>query len=233
MAIALVGAMGAYQTVSVATITPAFGQATTAGNLLVAWLSGNGTATITVSGSGWTSGIQAHGTFDTAAIFYKPNCGAGETAPTFTLTAATKFNGRVAEFSGANTVSPLEKTGTTVVNASPTSPQVVNASAADAASGNLVLATAHIRDTATDTTTLTDTLNNGATATNHQDDGATTTNRHESSASYGITTSNASADQDSLTFSSAATSVVQVIASFQVPAAAGGVPRIAYGYGSN
>ena len=59
MAIALVGTIGAVPPgASGASVTPAFGQTTTAGNLLVAWVDANvnsGSASFPTAPSGWTA----------------------------------------------------------------------------------------------------------------------------------------------------------------------------------
>jgi hypothetical protein len=80
---------------------PAFGAATTAGNFLVAYLGSNGT--ITTSASGWTI---VPGSVTGRAIAYKPDCGAGETAPVFS-TSGSDIWAFLEEWSGVATTSPL------------------------------------------------------------------------------------------------------------------------------
>src|SRR5258707_147264 len=82
---ALVGSAGAFASSAAASISPAFGQATTAGHLLVGVVTGNVNTGFTVSGAtGWVqAGIVKPTATLEIAVWYKPNCGAGETAPTF------------------------------------------------------------------------------------------------------------------------------------------------------
>lgn len=127
-------------------ITPQFGQATVAGHLLVCCLGGsdNAGSTISTASAGWVVAADA-ANFPTgareAAVFYKPNCGAGEAAPTFTFNNASgpgiPHYAKLFEFSGVATVTPLDQTGTNGV--SNNSQIQIAASAADAAVGDLVV----------------------------------------------------------------------------------------------
>ena len=113
MAIALVKS-GAV-TADVNAASPAFGQATTAGNLLIAMVNaevGGGTTGITLGGgsTGWVE--VTHTTNFEAVIYYKKNCGASETAPTFTFSGATSGWASLHEFSGCDTSAPLDQSGT-------------------------------------------------------------------------------------------------------------------------
>src|SRR5438477_5453899 len=105
MAIALVGSLGTPVT-GTTSVSPTFGQATTAGNLLICWLIGapNG---YTLP-SGWS---QAASSFDgqTSLVLYKANCGASETAPSFTTATNTFMAAALGEFSGAATTSPVDQ----------------------------------------------------------------------------------------------------------------------------
>src|SRR4051812_28111550 len=109
MAIALVGSAGAVTVGgSVDTITLAFGQATTAGHLLVAcveWANGSGPGMPVPSG--WNFAVQNAG----PVIYYKENCGTSETNPTFTSSGGGIATGVLTEFSGVATSSSLDKTG--------------------------------------------------------------------------------------------------------------------------
>src|ERR1035438_2956344 len=102
-------------------VTPTFGQATTAGNLLICRLTGvqsGGNCTATISGTGWT--LAVHGVAGlnapTTYIWYRMNCGASETAPTVTCTGGTTWSAELSEWSGAATTSALDKTGTGTAN---------------------------------------------------------------------------------------------------------------------
>lgn len=138
MAVALVkaGAVG----IGTTSVTPAFGQATTAGNLLLAHIANDGnTSAIATTATGWTQAGQAHatGVSQRAALFYKPNCGASETAPTFTGAGANHVHAVLSEWSGANTSAPLDQTGTATGTATPLT---VTASGTDGGTGRLVTA---------------------------------------------------------------------------------------------
>lgn len=94
--------------------TPAFGAATTAGNLLIAWVGSNGSTasfTGTVTGSGWVNASSGGGSHTWAAVWCKPNCGAGESAPVFADSAGSVFYSQLAEYSGAATSSPVDQSG--------------------------------------------------------------------------------------------------------------------------
>src|SRR6059058_1044154 len=115
MAGALVGAMGAVSTgAASAAVTPAFdaGAARTAGNLLVCFVSGNNGTTIPSTPAGWSNaGTPLFSNVLSAAIFYKAAAG-GDAAPTIAAQTSAVWNVRLAEFSGGDSVSPLDKTGT-------------------------------------------------------------------------------------------------------------------------
>lgn len=94
--------------------SPAFGAATTAGNLLVAWVGSNGStasATITTAASGWVQADAGGGAFSWSALWYKPGCGASETAPVFSDPHGNIYYSQLAEFSGAAAVSPVDQHG--------------------------------------------------------------------------------------------------------------------------
>jgi hypothetical protein len=94
------------------------------------------------------------------AIFYKPNCGAGETAPTFSMSGATDAAAQAAEFRNVATVSPLDSAATTCSGAPTTTASNV---AADSVAGDLIIAGAYYDGTSTGgsiSTVLTD--SNGA-----------------------------------------------------------------------
>ena len=97
-----------------ATLSPAFGQSTTAGSLLVAWVAQNGSSSgtnpFTVTGTGWTLAFATGAAYQWGAVYCKPGCGAGETAPTFSASGTTNAS-VLAEFSGAATSSPLDSSG--------------------------------------------------------------------------------------------------------------------------
>jgi hypothetical protein len=123
------------------TLSPAFGQSTTAGDLLVAWLADNdsdASGPFTTSSPGWSIALQWGGAFQWGAIAYKPNCGAGETAPTFTSAGTPTFVfSQLREFSGGATSSPVDKTGNGGTSGGAT--QTATNSAADGQAGDLIV----------------------------------------------------------------------------------------------
>lgn len=109
-AIARVGALGAFTTGTAGSVSPAFGQATTAGHLLTAAVD-SGSAAITTGAAGWVQAVT-QSFIGQVSIWYKPNCGAGEAAPTFTCSGGgAAMHAQLAEYSGVATVSPLDQTG--------------------------------------------------------------------------------------------------------------------------
>lgn len=201
---------------------PAFGQATTAGNLLVAVVVAQATGTptgMTCSDGTWFLAVNDA---NLAAIWYKANCGAGETAPTFTATGQNAI-AQLIEFSGGSTTSPLDQTAT--IGGGATSPGVATAAGVDVASGQLIVTCSEDTLSTAGTATTSDTYNNGATPTNlgNNDGGSTRTHYR---LSYGITTGNSSADQNSHADNSVnLTRINGVLASFKLPAAAGPIAR--------
>jgi hypothetical protein len=125
---ALVGSAGTV----VESGTPAFGQATVATHLLAAFINSNGT--VTVTGAGWTAAALQGG----VSIYYKPNCSAGETAPTFT-TGGSEIIAQLLEFSGGLTSSPADQSGT----ASTSSTQAPVCTGNDSATKELILYAAY------------------------------------------------------------------------------------------
>ncbi len=214
MAIALVGSVGA--AVTGVNPAPSFGQATTAGDLLIAWVVASFAITVD---QGWTLVNNNGGDNPSLQIGYKANCGAGETAPIFTTTP-NSATAKLAEFSGADTVSPLDQSGRDISTNAGTSPFVFNLSSADAASGDLIVAVGAENESKAGTATLTHTFNNGATDLLNSGNGATSSFSHFHFG-YGITTGNASADQDSFASDSMNLSALKIgMATFKVASAA-------------
>lgn len=214
MAYALVKASTAVTGASGASVTPVFGQATAAGNLLIAWVATTaGTAAITTTSGGWTRVSDPGGVDALVAIFYKANSSASETAPTFTATGATFMWAALAEFSGGATTTPLDQSSSA---SGTTSPQVVAVGAADAASGELLVSAEEFALSNSGTHTSTDTYNNGATPTTNFNNDSTSTKTHYRFA-WGTTTGNSAADQNSITSNSAHLSTIKgVVASFKL-----------------
>lgn len=191
MAYALVGSFGTATTTSGTSVTPAYAQATSAGNLLVGWIVSDGTSTISTSASGWVGASSQQN--PSSAIFYRPNSGAGETAPTFTCTGGSTVSACLAEFSGGATSSPVDQNN---VNSSVTTPCLVFNNVADVALGELVCVVCFGVHSKAGTATTSHTFNNGATSLGNANNDATSTGLHFRF-SYGITTGNSAADQSS------------------------------------
>lgn len=161
---ALAGTLGAVATGG-ASVSPAFGQATTAGNDLFAWItsnSGSATNPFSTSATGWTI-LPFGGAFAWFAVGYRPNCGASETAPVFTTGGSTGNSiSQLGEFSGGQTASPLDQSG----NGSGTTIQTAQAAAGDAAAGDLIIGGAYWNapgGVQTASNTLTDSAGNAVT----------------------------------------------------------------------
>ncbi len=215
MAPALVGSAGTVVSGS-GTLSPLFAQATTAGNLLVAFCA-NGGSNFTTSATGWVNS----GSHSTADMWYRPNCGAGETAPTFTHSVVV---GSIClmEFSGVATASPLDRHGQGPGLA--TSPQVTTMPGADAAAGELVCSADAVTLTKAATHASSDTFNNGATPTTNLNNDASSIIGHYRF-SWGVTTGNSAADTVSVASDSMNLSTIDnVLNTFKLPVTAR-VPR--------
>lgn len=162
MTYALVGSLGTPST----SLSPSFGQATSAGSLLVAWLgcnSSSGTNPFSTSSTGWTVLSAFGGAFDWAGIAYKPNSASGETAPVFTAGGPSAPISMLGEFSGGALSSVSDKTGT----GSGSGTQTATCSAADTQAGNLIIGVVYWNSpggAATATDSITDTNGSSVTA---------------------------------------------------------------------
>ena len=87
-------------------VTPSFGASTTSGNLLVAFVMSNDSDSgeggfIAVSDETWWLAYSGGAPYNWAAIWYKKDCGSGETAPTFSDGGPNSYVvAQLAEFSG-------------------------------------------------------------------------------------------------------------------------------------
>ena len=181
--IARVGALGAITKGSTTSVTPPFGQATSAGNFALACVGPAASATASTS-PGWVKVVER---FDVSAggiaIWAKLNIGANEVAPTFTASAGpAPLVAQVAEFSGVATVGATDKTASID---SFGNPQVVQMAAADAAFGDLVVMASFFGLTNPATATFSEAFNNGASAV-HMGDTGTTPSLFPASYSYAI-----------------------------------------------
>lgn len=204
-------------------VAPAFGQATASGHLLIAWVVADvaGPNKISCSDPSWNKAVDGIlGSFNGCTeVWYKPNSGASETAPSFSAITATTMFAAFAEFSGGATSAPVDQTNAARSTVS-SSPATATNSAADVALGELLVSCGFWQLSKAGTCTTVDTYNNGATPTTNLNNDATSTAFHYRFA-WGTTTGNSAADQDSQTNSSSRINQGFVsIASFKLPAAA-------------
>lgn len=196
MAIALVKA-GTPSTSVTSAITPAFGQATTAGDLLIAVVAANANAAITTTGTGWSKANGVNNANGSSAVFYKKNCGASEVAPAFACVGATFMAAQLDEYSGAATTGGQDSTNTATGT---TTGITATNSAADTGSKDLVVVSGFWLLSSSKTRTWTDSFNNGGSAVVSNDNGSTSTTTHFRFVGA-INTGNSSADSDTQTIS--------------------------------
>lgn len=156
--IAKVGALGRLLVGTATSVSPAFGQAPTAGNLLVAWVS-SGSSEPTTAQAGWVKLVSAQSNGQWCAIWYKPNAAGADAAPTFTCSPGSNLmSAQLGEFSGAPTASPSDQTGSTGFSSNP---YQVTGGANDAAFGDLVLTVSRVIVNPGGSVSFTDIINNG------------------------------------------------------------------------
>ena len=118
------------------TLTPAFGQATTAGHLLLAWVYSNGSSTsfsTACSDPSWTLAGHAGAQYGWESLWYKPDCGTAEAAPSFTDPGNSVPLSQLLEFSGVRALDQAAA-GTGTPDATYTAP------GPDTGSGDLIFA---------------------------------------------------------------------------------------------
>lgn len=181
---------GALATGTALAVNPAYGQATTAGNIAIAVVSGRSVSSAdpAVVGAGWVKIVSSNsGAAMHLVIYAKFNIGAGEVAPQFTLADGITDNMRaiLLEYSGVLAAAPTDATGGVFVSAGAAS-LTVNATAADLAPGDLVVAGWIWRTAGSNSTgTFAQTMNNSTVVVHVADDGATSGEDHIS-ISYGV-----------------------------------------------
>lgn len=197
----LVGSLGAVaQGAVAASITPAYGQSPTAGNLLVlpvvALYNAGGTVT-PAPPAGWSSvGTFADGNSVTINTFYKIAAG-GDATPTVAGLTGAVLTGRIAEFSGNPASGLSDQNGE--AGGSTSSPITVSISNPDAQAGDLVIGVFGFQYSVATTSTISiSSQNNGQSATLTSSSG--TSNRHHYAFTWSTTTTNASADSQALSF---------------------------------
>jgi hypothetical protein len=164
-AYARVGVAGPFKVGTATSVSPLFGQATTAGNLLVAGVTSSASGQEpTTAAAGWVKIVSVQLGSGWCAIWAKPNCGAAEAAPTFTQGTGglSVMLAGLAEFSGGVIAAPSEHTGNGTVTSSQLTVQL---DGVDAAFGDLViLVTRWSLSVSGVGVAFTDSFNNKATA---------------------------------------------------------------------
>lgn len=216
MAYALVGSVGTIVVGANGVATsPAWGAGSgrAAGNLLVLWVGTANTTTFPTSPTGWPAVVRhIAGTTCTASIFAMIALG-GDTAPIVPLIASTVCTAMLAEFSG-NDESLGDQNGAAASNTSPLAATANNPGGGDQAAGELVVYCSQEINTAANTVTISGALNNGATASDHNN--GSTSQKGHADFGYGITTSKASSDIATVTWTGTSTGVALAIASFKL-----------------
>ena len=131
--------------------TPSFGQPTTAGDLLLAWVysnSSSSTFSTTCANPSWTLAGHAGAAFGWESLWYKLDCGHAETPPTFSDTGYSEPMSQLLEFSG---VYALDQ----VAPGSGTEDITYTAASPDTASGDLVFGFCAWNGSNTGATTIT------------------------------------------------------------------------------
>jgi hypothetical protein len=208
MAYALVGSIGTNVT-GTTSVSPSFGQTPTANNLLVAWV-GDTAATINTP-SGWTKIAGSN------MVFYYKVAAGSDAAPTFSDASATFMTASLGEFSGGATSSLEDQNAN---NVGTTSPQTPTCGAADTASGELWVGGVFLTYSMSATKVTTWSLNNGAITAFWDNDSVSSANHYRFG--YCVTTSNASADANTETFTTTNISTHTFrMQTFNLPAAGG------------
>lgn len=213
MAIALVKA-GTIKGSGTTTVTPAFGQATTAGDLLIATVSSSKVTVLTCTTPGWTQKASIYKGNCSTSVWYKENCAATETPPTFKSATSATLRAQLSEWSGAATSTVPDKTGH---GSATVSPVTSACTAPDSAPTNLCIVATHWYSAASTTGTF------SSTPTTFQGlgtDGSTSSKHHVHGAYRVYTAGGVTADSDKLSFTGSVTAVGWAIASFK--AASGG-----------
>ncbi len=214
----------------VTTLSPSFGQATGAGNLLVAWLAANNSSTTdpySVSGTGWTKVVSAgaSGAYSWVSLYYKMASAAGETAPVFSAAGSSTYSAsQLAEFSGAATTSALDSYNSIDTDTAST----LACTASDVSGGDLILAVTNNGDYDGAAPTITSMADSSGTAVT----GTVAGSGYPGGGwgctfAYGIAGSATGTSKDTITFSNTG---YMVIASFKVPQGTSTSPAWAASY---
>lgn len=219
MSYALVGSAGTFVQGSSGTLSPAFGQTTTANHLLICWLATQQATNPSTPPTGWSLGESGQ-TGAGAAIYYKIAAG-GDAAPTFTVTTNTIVE--LAEFSGNATSSPVDQVG---FSGSANATNTVTSAAADALTGELIIGVSTALYSTSTTRTVTSALGT-VSATNTPGTNSGVSTALFFNFVWGITTSNAAADTNACTVSTTSklTENGGILASFKLAPAAFIAPR--------
>lgn len=170
--------------------------AATAGNLLVIPAVGGGTINSPAAPAGWTRQTPKAGNSGCSACIMWKIAAGGETGATLALVASTTLAAQILEFSGNASGTPTDQTG----NASgATSPSLATFAGTDLLSGELIVCATVSKHSANATEAITTTLTTVASTTSADNHATATVSMHYQF-SWGITTSNGSADTASFAF---------------------------------
>ena len=173
--------------------SPTFGQATTAGNLVVCICVYTSIGTTSMDLSGWSTAYYQQGATYSTWVWYKADCADNEPAPTITtVSPVASIWAVLAEFNGAG---PATNRWSSTSGASGVTPVAATTAGTDVAAGYLALMASIDSLSKAGTVTTSDTFNNG-TANDLGNNDATSLTTHYRF-SYAITTSNSVADSNS------------------------------------
>lgn len=157
--IAQVGALGPVTAGSLGSVTPNYGQNTTAGNCVLAWVVSDIVEPSTVT-AGWVKLLDFTSGGLWVALWHHPNCGNADGRPVFTG-SGNVLVAQLGEFSGVATTTPSDQTASGKTTT--TTLSLAN-SAADVGFGDLVAMASFWQGPARSGNSWSQVYNNGATA---------------------------------------------------------------------
>jgi hypothetical protein len=212
MAVALVGSRGAAsQGAASASVTPAYGQSPTAGNLLVLTVSIQVVATLPATPAGWGIAAQVAGTSCSSTIFYKTATG-GDAQPTITGISTAVIAAQLSEYSGV-IASLIDRSGTSTGT---TSPNTATAGGANAATGELIIMCGSDRRSVARASNDTWTSNDGTVTLAGSNNGTSSQNHYSFGAIVGSTATTAQTSILTLSITTSITGIANVNASFKL-----------------
>jgi hypothetical protein len=177
--------MGPFTPGTNTSVSPTFGTSTQRGNVLIAWVAGDGLLTPTTSAPGWVKLIEPQqGPLLWPAIWVKLVSAQDEAPPVFTdADGAIPMYAQLSEWSGIDPTAPIDRT--TVGLTTGAGPLVLQAGQLDAAMGDLIILATRWSVLPAGGASFVDTFNNAA-AVRAGDSGAITSSSYHACFSYGI-----------------------------------------------